>query len=369
MTAKARHWRGRSPRWRRGAWRRAARPSDRLSGCTARPVQAVLVHRPRRPPRIARAPVARAARLIPLLLRLQEALAPPAAERLASAALADALDACTETLRRWSVRSRRGSLRTRTASPSTWTKTRRPPGLPTFAWSRCWPRRSLTRPAEAIRRLRWMPTRWTRRWPRRIRVAAGYRRAVFGADEVEAPPAGRRRVAAGATRSGGGVAGPVRPRPGAGPDGRAGRDRRRRTVVGCRRTAGRRLRPVGGAGGPVRPPGGSGTDAGDLHLAGRLRGHAGRPGAGGRPGAPSGAGSARARRTGGGRGPVPAGPRAIDDRAARRGAAGGRLVAATAARPLGVHAWAAGCAGEDSADDPGGVRHRAGQLARTTGGA
>ncbi len=69
---------------------------DGLPGRAGRPFQAVLLHRPPRPPRIPRAPVARAARLVPLLLRLQEALAPPAAERLASSELADALDACTE---------------------------------------------------------------------------------------------------------------------------------------------------------------------------------------------------------------------------------------------------------------------------------
>ncbi|HXU62739.1 MAG TPA: thiopeptide-type bacteriocin biosynthesis protein [Polyangia bacterium] len=69
---------------------------DRLPGRARRAVHAVLVHRPPRPPRIPRAPVVRAARLVPLLLRLQEALAPPAAERPASSALADTLDACTE---------------------------------------------------------------------------------------------------------------------------------------------------------------------------------------------------------------------------------------------------------------------------------
>ncbi|MES1165053.1 MAG: lantibiotic dehydratase, partial [Verrucomicrobiota bacterium] len=69
---------------------------DRLPGQAKRSVQAVLVHRPRRPPRIPRAAVARAAGLVPLLIRLQRALAPPSAERMESEALADALDACTE---------------------------------------------------------------------------------------------------------------------------------------------------------------------------------------------------------------------------------------------------------------------------------
>jgi thiopeptide-type bacteriocin biosynthesis protein len=59
-------------------------------------VHAVLVHRPRKPPALERAAVERAARLAPLLVRLQDALAPPAAERLAQPALADALDAVTE---------------------------------------------------------------------------------------------------------------------------------------------------------------------------------------------------------------------------------------------------------------------------------
>jgi thiopeptide-type bacteriocin biosynthesis protein len=45
---------------------------------------------------LARAAVTRAARLVPLLVRLQEALAPPASERLSQAALADALDAITD---------------------------------------------------------------------------------------------------------------------------------------------------------------------------------------------------------------------------------------------------------------------------------
>ncbi|HEY6477522.1 MAG TPA: thiopeptide-type bacteriocin biosynthesis protein, partial [Polyangia bacterium] len=67
-----------------------------LPGRSARDLQAVLIHRPRRTPRLSRAAVARAARLTPLLVRLQEALAPPAAERFTSGALAAALDASTE---------------------------------------------------------------------------------------------------------------------------------------------------------------------------------------------------------------------------------------------------------------------------------
>ena len=67
-----------------------------LPGQASRDVHAVLVHRPRRPPRLERAAVARAARLVPLLVRLQEALAPPAAERFTSSTLAGALDAATE---------------------------------------------------------------------------------------------------------------------------------------------------------------------------------------------------------------------------------------------------------------------------------
>ena len=59
-------------------------------------VHAVLVHRPRQPPTLERAAVERAARLAPLLVRLQDALAPPAGERFAQPALADALDAATE---------------------------------------------------------------------------------------------------------------------------------------------------------------------------------------------------------------------------------------------------------------------------------
>ena len=59
-------------------------------------VHAVLVHRPRSAPTLERAAVERAAALAPLLVRLQDALAPPAAERFAQPALADALDAVTE---------------------------------------------------------------------------------------------------------------------------------------------------------------------------------------------------------------------------------------------------------------------------------
>ena len=59
-------------------------------------VHAVLVHRARGPLTLERAAVERAARLAPLLVRLQDALAPPAAERFAQPALADGLDAVTE---------------------------------------------------------------------------------------------------------------------------------------------------------------------------------------------------------------------------------------------------------------------------------
>jgi lantibiotic biosynthesis protein len=67
-----------------------------LPGGDAPDLHAVLLHRPRRRPQLARAAVTRAAALLPLLLGLQEALAPPASERLGSAAVADALDAVTE---------------------------------------------------------------------------------------------------------------------------------------------------------------------------------------------------------------------------------------------------------------------------------
>jgi len=59
-------------------------------------VHAVLVHRARPTATLERAAVERAAALAPLLVRLQDALAPPAAERFAQPALADALDAATE---------------------------------------------------------------------------------------------------------------------------------------------------------------------------------------------------------------------------------------------------------------------------------
>ena len=65
-------------------------------GDAAAAVHAVLVHRPRSAPTLERAAVERAAALAPLLVRLQDALAPPAAERFAQPALADGLDAATE---------------------------------------------------------------------------------------------------------------------------------------------------------------------------------------------------------------------------------------------------------------------------------
>lgn len=67
-----------------------------LPGRAARQVTAVLTQRPRKPPRLERGAVARAARLVPLLCRLQEALAPPLAERFATRAWNDALDATAE---------------------------------------------------------------------------------------------------------------------------------------------------------------------------------------------------------------------------------------------------------------------------------
>ncbi len=76
----------------RGAAALASLPGGEADGG----VHAVLVHRPRTPPTLERAAVERAARLAPLLVRLQDALAPPAAERFAQPALADALDATTE---------------------------------------------------------------------------------------------------------------------------------------------------------------------------------------------------------------------------------------------------------------------------------
>ena len=69
---------------------------DMLPGRTDRDVTAVLIQRPRQTPRLDRTAVARAARLVPLLCRLQEALAPPIAERFAARAWNDALDASTE---------------------------------------------------------------------------------------------------------------------------------------------------------------------------------------------------------------------------------------------------------------------------------
>jgi thiopeptide-type bacteriocin biosynthesis protein len=57
---------------------------------------ATLLHAPRSVPTLQRAAVRRAAALVPLLARLQDALFPPAAERFSQPALADGLDAITE---------------------------------------------------------------------------------------------------------------------------------------------------------------------------------------------------------------------------------------------------------------------------------
>jgi thiopeptide-type bacteriocin biosynthesis protein len=71
----------------------------RLPGELAGPdVHGVLVHETRGASTLARAAVDRAAALVPLLVRLQDALAPPASERLTQPALDDALTAVTETL-------------------------------------------------------------------------------------------------------------------------------------------------------------------------------------------------------------------------------------------------------------------------------
>ncbi len=65
---------------------------------SANGIQATLIFRPRQAVTLSRTAVTRAARLAPLLFRLQEALAPPAMERTPDPALADALDATTEIL-------------------------------------------------------------------------------------------------------------------------------------------------------------------------------------------------------------------------------------------------------------------------------
>ena len=69
---------------------------EALPGRAERDLHAVLTLRPDRTPRLERAAVARAARLVPLLCRLQEAMAPPAGERFGARAWSDALDASTE---------------------------------------------------------------------------------------------------------------------------------------------------------------------------------------------------------------------------------------------------------------------------------
>src|SRR4051812_27074253 len=80
----------------RGALDAGADALARLPGAHGPGTQGVLVHAPRRPPTLARAAAQRAAELAPLLFGLQEALAPPASERLAQPALDEALSAITE---------------------------------------------------------------------------------------------------------------------------------------------------------------------------------------------------------------------------------------------------------------------------------
>jgi thiopeptide-type bacteriocin biosynthesis protein len=80
----------------RGALDDGAAALGRLPGAGGPGTHGVLVHRAPRPPALARAAVERAAALAPLLFRLQEALAPPSAERLAQPALDEALSAVTE---------------------------------------------------------------------------------------------------------------------------------------------------------------------------------------------------------------------------------------------------------------------------------
>jgi thiopeptide-type bacteriocin biosynthesis protein len=80
----------------RGALGAGAEALARLPGEGGPGAQGVLVHGPRRAPTLARAAVQRAAGLAPLLFGLQEALAPPASERLAQPALDEALSAVTE---------------------------------------------------------------------------------------------------------------------------------------------------------------------------------------------------------------------------------------------------------------------------------
>jgi thiopeptide-type bacteriocin biosynthesis protein len=81
----------------RGDLARGAAALATLPGASpAAGVHGVLVHRPRRAPTLARDVVERAAALAPVLFRLQEALAPPASERLSQPALTEALDAATE---------------------------------------------------------------------------------------------------------------------------------------------------------------------------------------------------------------------------------------------------------------------------------
>ena len=68
----------------------------RLPGGAAEPLHAVLVFAPKAEPQVSRVAVERAAGLAELLTRLQDALVPPAAERLLDPAIGEALDGITE---------------------------------------------------------------------------------------------------------------------------------------------------------------------------------------------------------------------------------------------------------------------------------
>jgi thiopeptide-type bacteriocin biosynthesis protein len=70
--------------------------SSALAGHPVPVITGTLLHQPSTPPTLARVAVDRAAALAPLLLRLQEALVPPVAERALDPDLVDALDAVTE---------------------------------------------------------------------------------------------------------------------------------------------------------------------------------------------------------------------------------------------------------------------------------
>ena len=233
-------------------------------------VSAILVHQPSRPLTLDRATVARAARLAPLLFRLQEALTPPAAERQADGAAGDALASASELFGEGALDAAAWALGEYGVDPGASDDERRPGPR---ARSRAH-RRPAAAGAAALagRRARRRARRATAGDRARRRDARPVAAARSAATDLRALPDtdGRAlRVAAGPARPRRRILGPVRIGARPGVRRRLHRARQRRTSGAPLATPpGSRLRPVGGAGRPVRAHAGSRAPARALDLAG-----------------------------------------------------------------------------------------------------